>query len=132
MLNLSIVANSADLSRVGDGVVSKLEVVLVNHFSVLGLIIEKLQKSFVAVPRIGICFELAVAQEVLPVDTEVGLDVGSESLEVNTQDFGLNLSTQTWLLVIQGIESYSCALVLPESLRCSLHVAASHPVYKLS
>jgi hypothetical protein len=40
MLNLSIVANSADLSRVGDGVVSKLEVVLVNHFSVLGLIIE--------------------------------------------------------------------------------------------
>ena len=118
MLHLSIVAHSAHLSRVGDRVVGKLKVVLVDHFSVLCGVLEKLEESFVAISRIGICFELAVAHKVFTVDTEVGLDIGSERLEVNAQDFGLDLSTQTWLLVIQGIESYSCALVLPESLRC--------------
>ena len=118
MLHLSIVAHSAHLSRVGDRVVGKLKVVLVDHFSVLCGVIEKLEESFVAISRIGICFELAVAHKVFTVDTEVGLDIGSERLEVNAQYFGLDLSTQTWLLVIQGIESYSCAFVLPESLRC--------------
>lgn len=118
MLHLGIVDHSAHLSRVGDRVVGKLKVVLVDYFSVLSRVIEKLEKGFVTISRISICFELAVAHKVFPVDTEVGLDIRRKRLEVNSQDFGLDLSTKTWLLVIQGIKSYSCALVLPESLRC--------------
>lgn len=114
MLNFSIVVLGTHLSRVGHSVISKLEVVLVSDFSIS--IIEQLQQSFVAISRVFVRFESTIAHEIVAIDTVVSFRVRGESLEIHSHDFGLNLATKTRLLVVEGVESDSCAFVLPESL----------------